>query len=159
MEPAPNYDSLMDELDHFDTTNLQPFDDIIDEYMFPIKQFADMISKIDEKYERYTQLLSCCDSAREDITHYMEFNRMNASERAKLMNKLIDVLKVRRMVKTHLTCIQTIRDGWFVEQGINMYQRAVKVMSTITKLDEQSYRDRTSVIRDTFGGADNGTTT
>ena len=154
MANQSDFERYMTELDHFDTTHIQPASDIVDEFSYPIKAFMTLITKVEEQYAHYTQLLSFCDCAREDITHYMEFNRMSAADRAKLTNKLIDVLHVRRAIKTRLQCIQILRDGWFAEQGTNLYQRAAKVMATLKSADSLGYNERTSVLDDIFGGGE-----
>ena len=153
MTKAEN-DKLMEELDHFDTENLQPLVDIIDEYSYPIKQLMSLIQRIDAKHEHYVQLLSFCDSAREDITHHLEFDRNSAIMRNKLLNKQIDVLKVRRMVKTHLACIQCIRDGWLLKEGPAIYQKCAKIMASIDSLEKQRYTDRTTVVEDLLNGGE-----
>ena len=146
----------MEKLDHFDTTHLQPLDDVYDEHMYPIKSFLKYIENIQTRIDEYKELLSWCDQAREDILHYQEFNNPNAAERAKLFRKLTDIQKTRRVVKTHLECLMAVNEAWVANNTVSLHKNGAEAMKRLNGLSKRKYTNRTSVVSDTLGQTKGG---
>lgn len=143
---------LWEELDHFDGKSIQPITDIMDEYIFPIQSFIKYMEKVNGEINHYVQLLSLCDQAREDLLHCMEFENLTIGERSKLTAKLINVQRARRSVKTHLECINAIRDVWLKDNYVGTRRKLTDALNRLTAMENRQYTDRTPIITETIGG-------
>ena len=145
-------EEIIERLDHFNPDHVQPMTDILDEYMYPIQSFLKYMKTVKKRMDEYSELLSYCDLAEEDILHYIEFHRTNAADRSRLMNKLIDVRNVRRSIKTHIECIQIIHTLWLNGNYVKQHRALTDVLTRMNNYSNREYTDRTNIKAETLGG-------
>ena len=126
----------------------QPLPDVYDEYTYPFIEFLKHLDRIRDDYDHYKELLSYCDLQREDIVHHLEFNSTDAIERSKLMSRLIEVQRTRRIVKTHLECSQTVMDSWLKTSYLSVHKILTEQITSLKKMSNRRYEYRTRVVQD-----------
>lgn len=102
---------------------------------FWIDEFNDLQKRANKRKEELNKELSKKDGEQEDILHYLEFKKCDAIITSKLVKKLKEVRKERRLIKEELEAVQRIT------QGIN--ERKEK---------NRNYKFRTNVIMEVLEG-------
>lgn len=102
---------------------------------FWLSEFNDLQKRATKRKEELNKELSKKDGEQEDILHYLEFKKCNAIITSKLVKKLKEVRKERRLIKEELEAIQRIT------QGINERKEKSK-----------DYKFRTNVVMEILEG-------
>lgn len=102
---------------------------------FWLSEFNDLQKRATNRKEELCKELSKKDGEQEDILHYLEFKKCDAIIASKLVKKLKEVRKERRLIKEELEAVQRIT------QGIN--ERKEK---------NKDYKFRTNVVMEILEG-------
>lgn len=102
---------------------------------FWLSEFNDLQKRATKRKEELCKELSKKDGEQEDILHYLEFKKCDAIITSKLVKKLKEVRKERRLIKEELEAVQRIT------QGIN--ERKEK---------NKNYKFRTNVVMEILEG-------
>lgn len=102
---------------------------------FWLSEFNDLQKRANKRKEELCKELSKKDGEQEDILHYLEFKKCDAIITSKLVKKLKEVRKERRLIKEELEAVQRIT------QGIN--ERKEK---------NKNYKFRTNVVMEILEG-------
>lgn len=102
---------------------------------FWLSEFNDLQKRATNRKEELCKELSKKDGEQEDILHYLEFKKCDAIITSKLVKKLKEVRKERRLIKEELEAVQRIT------QGINE-----------RKLKDKEYKFRTNVVMEILEG-------
>ena len=100
-----------------------------------LNEFNDLQKRATKRKEELCKELSKKDGEQEDILHYLEFKKCDAIITSKLVKKLKEVRKERRLIKEELEAVQRIT------QGIN--ERKEK---------NKQYKFRTNIITEILEG-------
>lgn len=102
---------------------------------FWLSEFNDLQKRATKRKEELCKELSKKDGEQEDILHYLEFKKCDAIITSKLVKKLKEVRKERRLIKEELEAVQRIT------QGINERKEKSK-----------DYKFRTNVVMEILEG-------
>lgn len=78
---------------------------------FWLSEFNDLQKRATNRKEELCKELSKKDGEQEDILHYLEFKKCDAIITSKLVKKLKEVRKERRLIKEELEAVQRITQG------------------------------------------------
>lgn len=102
---------------------------------FWLSEFNDLQKRAAKRKEELCKELSKKDGEQEDILHYLEFKKCDAVITSKLVKKLKEIRKERRLIKEELEAVQRIT------QGINERKEKSK-----------DYKFRTNVVMEILEG-------
>lgn len=114
-----------------------------------LKYMHKFFTSIDQEINDILQELSNVDLEQQDILHYIENNKLNASGYAKVGKLLKEIRLKRRKIKNDLDKLSTIRDNLtrkynnkFIEKDII---GAIKGIEAVEKR-EGKYNNRTNIL-------------
>lgn len=101
-----------------------------------INEMANLFENMDKRYQELLKKLSLIDREKTDLEHYIEFNKLNASEGWKVFKSLQNVLRQRREIKNETEAIDRIR-----QQGLSTI-RFQKASQSVAQIHDKKYTPR-----------------
>ena len=104
----------------------------------------DVFIKYPQKYEELKQELMIIGSERQDLLHALEFGRLNAIQRTKLVNELKEVQMKRRKIKDELEILDEIKRFASI---VRLKERDIKTTIERIKSIKERHKTRTYTMR------------
>ena len=101
-----------------------------------INEMVTLFENMDKRYQELFKQLSLIDKEKTDLEHYIEFNKLNASEGWKAFKSLQNVLRQRREIKNEIEAIDRIR-----QQGLSTI-RFQKASQSVAQIHDKKYTPR-----------------
>lgn len=101
-----------------------------------INEMVNLFGDMDKRYQELFKQLSLIDKEKTDLEHYIEFNKLNASEGWKAFKSLQNILLQRREIKNEIEAINKIRG-----QGISI-TGLKKVSEGLAQIHNKKYTPR-----------------
>lgn len=112
-----------------------------------LKIILHLFQDIDKRQEQLSKEQSVIDSKQDEILHYIENHKLNASERCKIVGLLKDVRIERRQIKNEIDVIRSLKDSFidkyknkFIEKDIIIALKNLKELENRKNNPKYTYK-------------------